>query len=148
MLFGKENEKSMKKEYKTKAKDLILEYAKLHREKKFSALDVFEYVSDEAKPINMTTIYRNLDKMTEAQVLLKYKMAGDERAMYQYVEPDTHCHNHLHMHCKNCGRILHFECSFMDELRKHCLEHHGFMLECDGSILNGLCKECAANASH
>ncbi|MGN0466888.1 MAG: transcriptional repressor [Lachnospiraceae bacterium] len=133
----------MKKEYKTKAKDLILEYAKSHKEQRFSAIDIFEYMNGKGITINITTIYRNLDKMTDSQNLLKYKTAKDERAMYQYIEPDTHCHHHLHMHCKNCGKILHFECTFMEEVRKHCLEHHGFSLECDGSILNGICRECA-----
>lgn len=134
----------MKKGYKTKAKDLILEYAKEHKEQRFSAVDIFAYMSEIGSCVNMTTIYRNLDKMTENEILLKYKTAGDDRAAYQYVEEHTHCHEHLHMHCKNCGKIFHLECSFMEEIRTHCLEHHGFVLQCDDSMLSGLCKECVS----
>ena len=32
----------------------------------------------------------------------------------------------------------------MDELRQHLLEEHGFLLQCSGDLLHGLCQECAA----
>ena len=37
-----------------------------------------------------------------------------------------------------------FDCDFMDELRQHLLEEHGFLLQCSGDLLHGLCQECAA----
>ena len=30
-----------------------------------------------------------------------------------------------------------------DEVRQHLLAEHGFTLQCEGSILYGLCRQCA-----
>ena len=35
------------------------------------------------------------------------------------------------------------DCHFMDEVRQHLLAEHGFTLQCEGSILYGLCRQCA-----
>ena len=51
---------------------------------------------------------------------------------------------HLHLKCTRCGRLFHLDCDFMDELRQHLLEEHGFLLQCSGDLLHGLCQECAA----
>ena len=40
--------------------------------------------------------------------------------------------------------LFHLDCDFMDELRQHLLEEHGFLLQCSGDLLHGLCQECAA----
>ena len=52
---------------------------------------------------------------------------------------------HLHLKCVRCGRIYHLDCHFMDEVRAHLMAEHGFTLQCEGSVLYGLCRSCAAN---
>ena len=47
--------------------------------------------------------------------------------------------------CVRCGRIYHLDCHFMDEVRAHLMAEHGFTLQCEGSVLYGLCRSCAAN---
>ena len=34
----------------------------------------------------------------------------------------------------------------MDEVRAHLMAEHGFTLQCEGSVLYGLCRHCAQNA--
>ena len=51
----------------------------------------------------------------------------------------------LHLKCVRCGRIYHLDCHFMDEVRAHLMAEHGFTLQCEGSVLYGLCRSCAAN---
>lgn len=128
--------------YRTKTKDAILEYLKQHNEHSFSAYDVNEYMQTNGIQINLTTIYRNLDKLTESGELMKYKTAEDESCRYQCTKPHAHCHKHIHMQCRECGKILHMECQFMEELTMHLYEHHKFRLECAGSVLVGLCEVC------
>ncbi len=41
--------------------------------------------------------------------------------------------------------IYHLDCHFMDEVRAHLMAEHGFTLQCEGSVLYGLCRSCAAN---
>jgi len=74
--------------------------------------------------------------------LLKYKTTENERYLYQYVEPDASCHNHLHTHCRVCGKVNHLDYDLMRDIKKHLVDKHGFYLECLGSNLTGLCDEC------
>lgn len=52
--------------------------------------------------INLVTIYRTLDTLTEAGLIKKMNLGGNE-AMYEY---QTEAHHHAI--CIDCGRILHF----------------------------------------
>ena len=63
--------------------------------------------------------------------------------MFQYVDEGRHCREHLHLKCVQCGRIYHLDCHFMDEVRAHLMAEHGFTLQCEGSVLYGLCRYCA-----
>ena len=132
----------MKKTYKTKYKDDLLEYMKMNKNRRFCAADVFEYMTGNGVSINLTTVYRNLDKMTENGVLLKSKNPTDECCFYQYTEPEYHCVGHLHIQCKCCGRIVHLEDSFMKEFRQYVQITHGFALDCRDSMIMGFCEKC------
>ena len=62
------------------------------------------------------------------------------------MDEGRHCREHLHLKCVQCGRIYHLDCHFMDEVRAHLMAEHGFTLQCEGSVLYGLCRHCAQNA--
>jgi Fur family ferric uptake transcriptional regulator len=134
--------KIMQNGYKTKSREYILEYFKGHKEQIVSAADIHRDLQENGKQINLATIYRNLDKMTEDGVLLKYKTAKDEHAVFQFVGEHEKCHEHLHLQCVKCGKVIHLECCFMKDIVNHLEEHHGFMLECSNSVLYGLCRDC------
>lgn len=103
-------------------------YLDMHREHSFSAYDVNAYMRENGIQVNLTTIYRNLDKLTESGVIMKYKTAGDECCRYQCARPHAQCHEHIHMQCRACGKILHLECGFMEEIVRHLYEHHRLSL--------------------
>ena len=94
------------KKYRTKSKDAIMTYLEMHTEHSFSAYDVNAYMQEKGIQVNLTTIYRNLDKLTESGEVLKYKTAEDECCRYQCAKPHAHCHEHIHMQCRACGKIL------------------------------------------
>lgn len=130
--------------YKTKNKTEIMEYLMSRKDQRVSAADIINHLREKGSKVNQTTIYRNLDKMTESGEILKYKTASTECAMYQCVKNHNNCRNHLHLQCETCGRIIHLECGFMDTISGHLLADHGFKLKCNGSVLLGTCKVCSA----
>lgn len=132
----------MGKTYHTKTKDLILEYIQVNKGRRFCAGEIYYYLKGMGKEVNLTTIYRNLDRFEEDQILMKYKTAKNDSATYQYVEPHGKCHEHLHLQCKNCGKIIHLEGPLMETIQEHLNQKHSFQLECPGSVLVGLCGEC------
>lgn len=134
----------MQKNYNTKYKESIVGYMKDNAEKSFSAYDIHEYMTSIGVQVNLTTIYRNLDRLNESGTVMKFKSSEGEGFRYQYVKPHRNCQGHLHMQCRVCGRVYHLECDFMDEFSNHLFAHHGFSLECSGSVLTGLCRVCKA----
>ena len=138
----------MPKEYRTSFKACLMEYLKAHKEQGICASEIYEAMRTQQIAVNLTTVYRNLEKLTASGALIKYKTAGEDSCVYQYVEPDADCCHHLHMQCSRCGKIIHLECPFMEEIRAHLLKQHGFALECKTSVLTGLCEDCRKAQSH
>ena len=95
--------------------------------------------------INITTVYRNLDKMTENGVLIKSKNPADESCFYQYAQPDQHCREHLHVQCKKCGKLLHLDGDFMRKFNDYIRAEHGFELDFSDSMMIGLCENCRSH---
>lgn len=56
----------MKVEYKTRSRNVIVEYLKENADRRFTAKDIIDAISDEGKNVNRTTIYRNLERLCQA----------------------------------------------------------------------------------
>ena len=113
--------------YATASRRKILEYLKNSNDHTVTAADVDEYLKQHDSEVNITTIYRYLDKLAKDGTVIKYVAEKGCQAAYQYVK---------------CGKIIHLECHFMEEISHHIEESHGFTLQCKNSILYGICKEC------
>ena len=133
----------MKKEYRTKCRDEIQNFLSRHKDKRFSAAEIYEQVKEKCERISKTTVYRNLDKLTEQGLLIKAKSSNDDRCYYQCVTDKYECEKHLHMQCTKCGRIYHLDCEFMCKFYKHILDSHSFNLDLKNSVLTGTCVSCS-----
>ena len=116
--------------YSTKQKDVILNViSEIGRD--FSIKDIFDKVSDST---SLTTIYRLIEQLEDEGVVEKI---GNN---YQYIEK-CGC-NHFYLKCEKCGRLIHVECKFVEELQHHIEKDHKFLLNKDRIIINGICKNC------
>ena len=132
----------MQREYRTKSRQDILEFIKSHKERRFSAADIYDYLKKKDSNINLTTIYRNLERMTGKGEVLKFNSAQGEYSVFQYHEPGQGCDAHIHMQCRECGRIIHMEEEFMDYLNSYLRERCAFSLNMQESVLVGVCSGC------
>ena len=128
--------------YNTHTRQLILDYLINNRQHAVSASNILEHLEAQGASPNPTTVYRYLDKLAKDGTVIKYVAEKGCQAAYQYVEPGRGCEQHLHLKCVKCGKIIHLECHFMEEISHHIEESHGFTLQCKNSILYGVCKEC------
>lgn len=128
--------------YATTSRKNMLNFLEQNRDRTVTASDMDQYLKEHHCEVNMTTIYRYLDKLTKEGTVMKYVAEKGSQAAYQYVEHGHHCDAHLHLKCTECGRIIHLECGFMDEISEHIYNDHGFELQCKNSILYGICREC------
>lgn len=128
--------------YATANRKKILEFLKENRNRTLTVADIDVYLKACESEVNITTIYRYLDKLEKEGTLMKYVAEKGSQATYQYVEAGHNCDEHLHLQCVKCGRVLHLECHFMHEILEHVEKEHGFVMQCKNSIVYGTCKEC------
>ena len=119
-----------------------LDFLKSNSDRTVTAADIDEHLKKCDSEVNITTIYRYLDKLASEGTVIKYVAEKGGKAVYQYVEQGHKCDEHLHIKCVKCGCIVHLECAFMDEIAEHILRDHGFALQCKNSILYGTCEKC------
>ena len=128
--------------YQTKARQLTILYLREHQDRAVSASSILEYLHQYGMKTNITTVYRYLEKLLAEGCVLKYMDEAGEKSVFQYVGEENHCHEHLHLKCIQCGRVIHLDCEFMQCLDEHIRAHHGFSMQCSNSILYGYCVAC------
>ena len=133
-----------RKPYVTKTRQMILEYITQQQATTVSAADIERYLRENGIQANTTTVYRYLDKLCAEHIVIKYPDLRSDKAVYQFAGEEKKCIDHLHLKCTKCGRVIHLDCDFMDELKNHLFLEHGFRLQCSGDMLHGICNECAA----
>lgn len=141
-ILRQEKRKMAGSGYATASRRKILEFLKEQKDRTVTVADIDAYLKESGSDVNITTIYRYLDKLEQDGTVIKYVAEKGHQAAYQYVEQEQHCEGHLHLKCVKCGCILHLNCAFMDEIAGHIEKDHGFSLQCKNSILYGVCKNC------
>mgnify|MGYP004527304383 CR=1 FL=1 len=127
------------KKYKTKQRDEILRFFEENQGECFSAREVAKKVE-----AGEATVFRTIAFLCENGYLRRFK--GDSSsAFYQYNLCPMHG-AHIHLMCEKCGSIIHMDCSFVDDLRRHFKDEHSFELDCAKTIIYGTCADCAVNS--
>ena len=132
----------MKGEYKTKTRNYIIEYLKENADKRFTAKDIVDALSSKGDSINRSTIYRNLERLSQEGSLVKYKENDINASCYQYSEKHEACHQHMHAQCSDCGRIFHLDNHLFEEVEKQMRSEYGIDIDYGKTVLIGLCDEC------
>ena len=129
-------------EYKTNNRTKIMDFLVANKTKTVSVKDIDNHMKSLDCPVNMTTIYRYLDKLEREGDVMKYVSEQGDKATYQLVERSHKCDSHLHLKCTDCGSLINLDCHFMDEIAGHIASDHGFVLQCKNSVIYGLCQNC------
>lgn len=130
------------KGYSTRKREKILQYLTDNRDMAVTIQDIQSYLETAELDVNISTIYRYLDKLEDQGLVLKTSNGNRGQAVFQYIGGRNECHRHLHMKCQVCGMIFHLDCSFMKDITSHIMEEHGFYINCKDSYLAGTCSRC------
>jgi len=128
--------------YATVNRKKILDFLKENHNRTLAVADIDAHLKACDSEVNITTIYRYLDKLEKEGTVMKYVAEKGSQATYQYVEQGHNCEDHLHLQCVKCGHVIHLECHFMHEILEHVEKEHGFVMQCKNSIVYGTCKDC------
>jgi len=121
----------------TATRTLILETLIKNHELILSADEIYLMVKLENEKINRSTVYRNLDILSEENLL--YKTITDQGVTKVKLRCcDKH---HHHLICDKCGKIVVYDqCAF--DLYRQFAQDHGFLLTGHTLELHGICKDC------
>lgn len=133
-----------KAQYKTKQMTELLTYLESVQGRHVTVNDICKHFNAQGITIGTTTVYRHLEKMVNDGLVAKYVIEGSTSACFQYLGKSHENHNTTCYHCKceKCGKLIHMECSEVENLRQHMMEHHGFAMNSLRTVFYGLCSEC------
>ncbi len=133
----------MRKRYNTKQQELIMSCLKKDSDAHMTAEMILIYLREQGENIGLATVYRTLDKLVANGIIMKYTVPNGLAACYKYASDTTHCHDHYHLICTECGKMIHLECKHLDSLAEHILNEHGFDLDNFKTVFYGKCKQCS-----
>lgn len=132
----------LQKSYHTRTADIIADFIQAKAEHSFTAAELSDFLKNHGLEVNKTTIYRNLDKLTESGRLLKQKSQISDGFIYQDASATADCHEHIHFQCSKCGTVFHLSDEKTADYLKSISETLGLEIDTASSSLNGLCPKC------
>ena len=124
--------------YNTEKRTRLLEFLKDNVGQAFSTEEICEKILKDGR--GKSTIYRLIARLVDDGSVRRITDAKTRKVTYQYVE-GTPCSEHLHLKCKECGRLIHLDGITSHILEKRILKSEGFLLD-DGALLYGRCESC------
>ena len=99
------------------------------------------YVQRTAPAVNITTVYRTLDLLSELG-LVRHTHLGHGAPVYS-----TDGHEHLHLVCHRCGDVSEAPCGLLDGVAGVLRADSGFRLDATHLALSGTCGRCAQDVT-
>lgn len=126
---------SVKMKY-SKQKDEMLKLLRSGRLNHPCAAEVYAEMKRIMPEIGIATVYRNLNVLVEAGLLLRLTLAGEPDRF------DFRLDSHNHAICDKCGEVFDFECSSIGDISKKLLQDNDFKVTTTNIFVRGLCKKC------
>lgn len=130
----------LKMKYKTKKREVLLDYFKENKNRHITAKEVCDYFVCNDISVSQATVYRHLDELTVEGKLYKYVVDEKSPACYEYIDGKYTCS--YHVKCEKCGKLVHIKCQELDNIGKHLKTDHGFSLDSKRTVFYGLCEDC------
>lgn len=130
-------------EYRTKVGTEILKFLEENKDVAVSAMDISKYLESTKCIANITTVYRQLERLVEAKKVIAHSDKDGKKSLYQYVAGEEDCLSHLHIQCTECAKIIHLDCGESQDFTTHIAKEHGIVLDFSKTVIYGLCADCS-----
>ena len=131
--------------YNTKNKANVRCFMKEHANEHLSIEDVYEGLSASLRPVPLPSLYRIMDELVEEGIVRRYTIDRSSAACFQYSGEEAH--DHFHLICSKCGRLIHLQCDEVNHLLEHIEKEHGFRIDMSKVNLYGVCESCQKEGS-
>ncbi len=127
--------------YNTRQKSLLLAFLREHPDSSYTAEELAQglLVAYGEEAPGKSTVYRLLSALAAEEQLRTFTKKGSRRSFYQINECD---HEHLHLKCTDCGKLIHMEENNTHKLLRQILMQDEFAVDEHQTVLFGRCREC------
>lgn len=125
-------------EYHTEQKKILLDFLKANSGRSYTIEEINAKLGESG--IGKSTVYRLMTKLVEEKKV--HKSAGEGRQFVYRITADDHCKHHLHLQCKDCGRVLHLDEATSDALLDSVRAARNFLVSEEDTVLLGKCADC------
>ena len=101
-----------------------------------TADEVYEEIIKEHPNVSRTTVYRNLQRLSETGDLLKIEVPDAADRF------DHNCRNHYHIKCTECGDIADIDMDYITDIYGKIKDANGFTITDYELIFKGICPNC------
>lgn len=101
--------------------------------------EIASAVKASAPAVNLSTVYRTLD-LLEKLGLVTHTHLGHGAPTYHAADDS----DHLHLVCRQCGRVLEVGSEVAASMAGSLLTSHGFEVDVTHVAVQGRCAECAS----
>ena len=105
-----------------------------------SSEEIYDVVKKDCPEIGLATVYRTLQVLDKLGYTNKLNL--DDGCVRYELTLDKTVHNHHHLVCRNCGKIIEVEEDLLDQLEDVIKEKYGFEVENHDVKFNGVCGDC------
>ena len=128
------------KNYNTKQKSIILDSIRNNQEQHYTADELLDILKQNNTPVGRATLYRYLDFLVQIGEVKRFYIEEGMGACYQ--NAGGNCHDHHHLKCNNCGKLLHADLNAMSLVNEQIKKVLNFEVDCSRLVFYGLCEEC------
>lgn len=108
--------------------------------KHLTAEELYDLVKVECPEIGLATVYRTIQLLEELGVISRLEL-NDGCNRYELIH-DSENHQHHHLICTNCGKVIEVEDDLLETLEEKIENHYNFLIKNHSVKFYGLCKEC------
>ena len=127
---------------KTKQRVLVLEALASCEDKHLTAEEIYEIVKAEFPEIGLATVYRTIQLLLDLDLVESVQL-GDGYVRYEIGKiGGKEAHNHHHLVCLECGKVMSFRDDLLDELEKRIKESVSFQVINHEVKIYGYCESC------
>ena len=119
-------------------RERIIGFLSNNHDRSFTLEEICSELTEDGK--GKSTVYRLVSELVGEGRITRISDGRTRHCTYQYVGGE-HCHTHLHLKCKGCGRLMHLDEEVSASFEKTVELLGGFHID-DGAFLFGTCRDC------
>ena len=128
-------------EYNTEQKKLLLDFLEKNHDSSYTIEEITNELKARGATVGKSTVYRLMTRLVEEKRVKRQLSDGSRKAIYR-IPLDSHCHNHLHLQCIKCGKVLHLDEEVSDKLLDTVKQINNFSVSEEDTVLMGKCADC------